>query len=114
MNREIKFRAWDGKKMIYGFVPHSIIGTYSQLPSFVDAELGLETSQVMQYTGFADNKNKEIYEDDIVWFRRRGSSQDRDYLCQVRWNHQGGCWHFVSGKYYIEPMSSAQTGYYDE
>jgi len=66
MNREIKFRAWDGKKMNYQ-------------PIVSDGTDGGETSRVMlneaiecfdyilmQFTGLHDKNGKEIYEGDIV------------------------------------------------
>jgi len=65
--REIKFRAWDGKKM---YSPDELIqvgnegcttGYYdgSGCPKYSDHEL-------MQYTGLKDKNGKEIYEGDIV------------------------------------------------
>lgn len=67
MNRQIKFRAWDGEQMIYeggkGFLnylhSHEILQKY-------------ET--VMQFTGVKDKNGKEIYEGDILgdWFEDEG------------------------------------------
>jgi hypothetical protein len=50
--REIKFRAWDGKRMDYG-------GCDCVLRSAPEAK-------VMQYTSLKDRNGKEIYEGDII------------------------------------------------
>jgi hypothetical protein len=57
--REIKFRAWDGEKMIFPSDPD----TYSK---FVRGELVCPGVILMQYTGLEDKNGKEIYEGDIV------------------------------------------------
>lgn len=67
MNREIKFRAWDGKKMLFSqnsdfyLMPNGI-----QVPSSTGHEFYDKNFPVMQFTGLHDKNGKEIYEGDIV------------------------------------------------
>lgn len=92
MNRTIKFRAWDGKKMNYQ-------------PIVSDGTDGGETSRVMineaiecfdymlmQFTGLHDKNGKEIYEGDIlnigaVEFGFIKNEKDENVCYEVR--HEG-------------------------
>lgn len=65
MNRVIKFRAWDGERMLYSD------NRGNNTPGWWGIiVLGLEeTSEtVMQFTGLLDKNGKEIYEGDVVGF----------------------------------------------
>lgn len=56
MNREIKFRAWDGKTILDWISCKYHISAMLDIPSFT----------LMQYTGLKDKNGKEIYEGDII------------------------------------------------
>ena len=60
MNREIKFRAWDGNKMV---VPCSIEFESS---AYGLGQLSEKYTQLMQYTGLKDKNGVEIYEGDLA------------------------------------------------
>jgi hypothetical protein len=52
--REIKFRAWDGKHMIFGF--------FNMPPQ----DQITKSWEYMQFTGLHDKTGKEIYEGDVL------------------------------------------------
>ncbi len=77
MNREIKFRAWDGERMLEPFSIWHLLNNYNS--EYADArkdiskhnfERNEEMPILMQYTGIKDKNGKEIYEGDIL---ERGS-----------------------------------------
>lgn len=76
--REIKFRAWNGKKMLCsGFSLHRD----GQIePGYHHQDLTID-SPLMQFTGLTDNHGNEIYEGDIV----RAASHGVHATCEVKW-----------------------------
>jgi uncharacterized phage protein (TIGR01671 family) len=66
MNREIKFRSWDGKRMITDPIisDGSDGGETSRVK--LNEAIGCYDYELMQYTGLKDKNGKEIYEGDIV------------------------------------------------
>ena len=71
--REIKFRAWEGKRMFYDF-------TISSLDGEPFAENGNAYPEwiLQQFTGLLDKNNKEIYEGDIV--------KDGNKKFEIKWS----------------------------
>jgi hypothetical protein len=64
--REIKFRAWDGKKMLYGVLPwnnSAVIAMFSGNRNVITVKT------TTQYTGLKDMRSTDIYEGDICHFK---------------------------------------------
>lgn len=97
--REIKFRAWDGARMLTN-CPNLMLDTSYGTPYW---QFGFEEPKpmadtiLMQFTGLHDKSGKEIYEGDIV-----GKKIDKDnldyhnrqtrWLKVVKWNEEEGKW----------------------
>ena len=80
--REIKFRAWDGKRMLE-WRPLDGLQDFGSLWNLLDGALWKYF--VMQFTGLQDKNGKDIYEGDILGGYPHGE-------CFVQWDDKHGCY----------------------
>jgi uncharacterized phage protein (TIGR01671 family) len=125
MNRKIKFRAWDGKKMIYQSTSQ-LKGSFIMFSMLGDVE---GTKEIMQNTGLLDKQGKEIYEGDIVKLPKEDKCSggcckyEKDlgcWLSEVVWQCDGfqinnhGANHateIIGNIYENKDLSKSKTGY---
>lgn len=122
MNREIKFRAWDGDKKQMHLPEYSDKETFHVLAdgTIVETrEYGFErhemtsarpdTWTLMQYTALKDKNGKEIYEGDILritwrtpnygkYFQSDDMWNDNEEIVFVEWRNMGFAFIEKSGK----------------
>jgi len=85
MNREIKFRAWDGEKMVS---VNDIVFSGKEPKAYWRENSVTETSSIInQFTGLHDKNGKEIYEGDILKWKcsKSGSNKVKVHLVTIEW-----------------------------
>ena len=94
--REIKFRAWDGKRMQEPSV-NMLIGSFNgsvswqfgyDVPKYMDVTL-------MQYTGLKDKNGKEIYEKDLLKLDTQFHEEYGDRVFEVKWSDEQSAWSII-------------------
>ena len=130
MDRTIKFRVWNGGRMLYPeYFGSNAYGSQGQITigwtnqSYID--LGSirkepyeawEGCTLMQFTGLYDSEGKEIYERDIVNVNLFGEQ----VTCVVLWRNDFYCYAYLPIEYAKESLEGwgdafkSQLTYYDE
>ena len=90
--REIKFRAWDGLRMIHfkdfsiGLAKGKKVKPYVYfLSDTFEGQVKFGEHQIMQWTGLVNKNGVEIYEGDLVEFYHKG----QNVVCEIVYQGSG-------------------------
>lgn len=100
MKRQIKFKLWNGSKMIW---PYMISASYSNCDFYtmnlspMDIPEDKAETALLQFTGFKDFNGKEIYEGDVISFTvvRDGTQKKR---FEIYFDISCGSWYCKNGQ----------------
>jgi YopX protein len=98
IQREIKFRAWDGKKKDW----ISKFRIYSDGGKVVGVNHAYGNIHLMQFTGLKDKNGKEIYEGDLV---KLDEYRHGPEVREIFWSNKSDCgftWHDGLGLIFCE------------